>query len=124
MAILDDTLAALSAAITADPRGSLLPRVRGGLSRGVAWVERSGRLPDGAWGELRLHHNAAEQRLQAGALVYLPLSRGGRANVVGERSLTYRLAPSEVEADLAEEIIRWLALLAESSRPDGAAEPA
>src|SRR5918999_6427636 len=108
MAILDDVLAGLVAGLKSDLTGAGLTRQRGGLARGVAWAEASGRASDGAWLELRLHHRPSEHRLQAGLLAYQPLSRGGRTVVVGERSLSYRFEPAEVSHHLADDVSTWL----------------
>ena len=78
MAILDDVLAGLVAGLKSDLSEAGLTRLRGGMARGVAWAEASGRAPGGAWVELRLHHRPAENRLQAGLLAYQPMARGGR----------------------------------------------
>jgi hypothetical protein len=112
MAILDDVLAGLVDGLKSDLSGAGLVRQRGGLARGVAWAEASGRAADGAWLELRLHHRPSEHRLQAGLLAYQPLSRGGRTVVVGEQSLSYRDEPSEVSPHLAEDVSGWLRRLA------------
>ncbi|MCC7368926.1 MAG: hypothetical protein IT306_10915 [Chloroflexi bacterium] len=108
MAILDDTLAGLVAGLKSDLSEAGLKRQRGGLARGVAWAEASGRGSDGAWLELRLHHRPAERRLQAGLLAYQPLSRGGRTLVVGEQSLSYTYDPDEVSHYIADDVARWL----------------
>jgi hypothetical protein len=108
MAILDEVLAGLVDGLKSDLSGAGLTRQRGGLARGVAWAEASGRASDGAWVELRLHHRPAEHRLQAGLLAYQPLSRGGRTIVVGEQSLNYRYEPTEVSHDLADDVSSWL----------------
>jgi hypothetical protein len=108
MAILDDVLAGLVDGLKSDLTGAGLTRQRGGLARGVAWAEASGRASDGAWLELRLHHRPAEHRLQAGLLAYQPLSRGGRTVVVGEQSLSYSYEPTEVSHHLAEDVASWL----------------
>jgi hypothetical protein len=108
MAILDDVLAGLVGGLKSDLSDAGLVRVRGGLARGVAWAEASGRAADGAWLELRLHHRPADHRLQAGLLAYQPLSRGGRTVVVGEQSLSYSYEASEVSMDLAEDVSGWL----------------
>ncbi len=108
MAILDDVLAGLVDGLKSDLTGAGLTRQRGGLARGVAWAEASGRASDGAWLELRLHHRPAEHRLQAGLLAYQPLSRGGRTVVVGERSLSYSYEPTEVSHHLADDVASWL----------------
>lgn len=108
MAILDDVLAGLVADLKSDLSGAGLTRQRGGMARGVAWAEASGRASDGAWVELRLHHRPSEHRLQAGLLAYQPMSRGGRTVVVGERSLSYRFEPAEVSLDLADDVSAWL----------------
>ena len=108
MAILDDVLAGLVDGLKSDLSDAGLVRVRGGLARGVAWAEASGRAADGAWLELRLHHRPADRRLQAGLLAYQPLSRGGRTVVIGEQSLTYSYEPTEVSFDVAENVSSWL----------------
>ena len=113
MAILDDVLAELVTGLRADLAAAGLSRQRGGIARGVAWAEASGRGPDGAWLELRLHHRPAERRLDAGLLAYQPLARGGRTTVVGERSASYRDTPAELADRLAEEIADWLQAAAE-----------
>jgi hypothetical protein len=112
MAILDDVLADLVDGLKSDLTDVGLTRQRGGLARGVAWAEASGRAPDGAWLELRLHHRPSEQRLQAGLLAYQPLSRGGRTVVVGERTLSYRYEPDEVSGHLFEDVSSWLRRIA------------
>ncbi len=112
MAILDDVLAGLVDGLKSDLSDAGLVRVRGGLARGVAWAEASGRAADGAWLELRLHHRPADHRLQAGLLAYQPLSRGGRTIVVGEQSLNYRYEPIEVSPDLLEDVSSWLRRIA------------
>jgi hypothetical protein len=112
MAILDDTLAGLVDGLKSDLTDAGLVRVRGGMARGVAWAEASGRSADGAWLELRLHHRPSEHRLQAGLLAYQPMARGARTLVVGEESLSYRYEPIEVVADLGEAVSAWLRRLA------------
>src|SRR5688572_17254395 len=104
MAILDDTLAGLVDGLKSDLTDAGLVRVRGGLARGVAWAEASGRAADGAWLELRLHHRPSERRLQAGLLAYQPLARGGRTAVLGEASAPYRYEADEVAQHLEEAI--------------------
>src|SRR5437762_10091868 len=108
MAILDEVLAGLVVGLKSDLSEAGLTRQRGGIARGVAWAEASGRASDGAWLELRLHHRPAENRLQAGLLAYQPLSRGGRTVVVGEQSLSYRFEPTEVSGHLADDVASWL----------------
>jgi hypothetical protein len=108
MAILDDVLAGLVAGLKNDLTGAGLTRQRGGLARGVAWAEASGRASDGAWLELRLHHRPSDRRLQAGLLAYQPLARGGRTVVVGEQSLNYSYEPGEVSGHLADDVSGWL----------------
>src|SRR5437762_9301233 len=108
MAILDEVLAGLVVGLKSDLSEAGLTRQRGGIARGVAWAEASGRAADGAWLELRLHHRPSERRLQAGLLAYQPLSRGGRTAVIGEQSLSYRYEPTEVSADLGESVSSWL----------------
>jgi hypothetical protein len=123
MAILDEVLADLVGGLKSDLSGAGLVRLRGGLARGVAWAEASGRASDGAWLELRLHHRPSENRLQAGLLAYQPLSRGGRTVVVGEQSLSYRFEPTEVSHHLADDVASWLRRLTldASAQPMGAA---
>lgn len=111
MAILDNVLAGLVAGLKSDLSGAGLTKQRGGIARGVAWAEASGRASDGAWVELRLHHRPSEHRLQAGLLAYQPMSRGGRTIVVGERTLNYRYEPAEVSLDLADDVSDWLRTL-------------
>jgi hypothetical protein len=113
MAILDDVLAGLVAGLKGDLSEAGLTRQRGGLARGVAWVEASGRAPDGSWMELRLHHRPSERRVQAGLLAYQPLARGGRTTVVGEQSLSYTYDPGEVSHHLADSVSGWLIQVAE-----------
>ncbi|MGE3272894.1 MAG: hypothetical protein AB7P40_29420 [Chloroflexota bacterium] len=108
MAILDDVLAGLVAGLKSDLAEAGLTRQRGGLARGVAWAEASGRAPDGAWIELRLHHRPSEHRLQAGLLAYQPLARGGRTVVMGDQSLSYTYDPDEVSHHIADDVARWL----------------
>ncbi len=108
MAIPDDVLATLIAGLRADLAVVGLVRERGGVARGVAWAEASGRGPDGAWLELRVHHRPSERRLDAGLLAYLPLARGGRTRVVGESSASYRDEADEVAERVAGEVVDWL----------------
>jgi len=108
MAILDEVLADIMLGLKSDLTDVGLRRQRGGIARGVAWAEASGRAADGAWLELRLHHRPAEHRLQAGLLAYQPLARGGRTAVVGECALSYRDAPQEVAHHLTDDVADWL----------------
>lgn len=119
MAILDDAIAQIVDAVKAPAKDLGMVRARGGLARGVAWGEISGRLGDGAWAELRLHHRVTDQRVQAGMLAYQPLARGGRTIVIGETSQTYRNGPEEVQEDVADEIKGWLKLLGPREGDDG-----
>src|SRR5436309_4377429 len=112
MAILDEVLAGLVDGLKTDLADAGLVRVRGGIARGVAWAEASGRAADGAWLELRLHHRPTEHRLQAGLLAYQPLARGGRTAVVGECELNYEDVPQEVAHHLADDVSDWLRRLA------------
>src|SRR4051794_17406662 len=112
MAILDDVLAGLVDGLKTDLADAGLVRVRGGLARGVAWAEASGRAADGAWLELRLHHRPADNPTGGGLLASQPLSRGGRTVVVGEQSLTYRYEPIEVSLDVLEDVSSWLRRIA------------
>lgn len=100
MAILDESLARIVADMQPAFEAANLKRVRGGIARGIAWAEVSGRAADGAWIELRLHHKPMELRLQAGLLAYQPLSRGGRTVVLGEVSIAYRNSPDEAAPKL------------------------
>jgi hypothetical protein len=112
MAILDAVLADLVVGLKSDLSDVGLTRQRGGIARGVAWAEASGRAPDGAWLELRLHHRPTDHRLQAGLLAYQPLARGGRTVVVGESTLDYRDEPTEVAHHLAGDVSGWLRQIA------------
>ena len=112
MAILDDVLAGLVAGLKNDLVDAGLTRQRGGLARGVAWAEASGRAADGSWLELRLHHRPSEHRLQAGLLAYQPLSRGGRTVVIGDQALSYTYDPDEVSHHIADDVSRWLQQIA------------
>jgi hypothetical protein len=118
MAIPDDVLSSLVAGWSTELADAGLIRLRGGLARGVAWAEASGRAPDGAWLELRIHHRPADRRLDAGLLAYLPLARGGRTRILGERSAEYDLAPNEVADYMAAEVASWLRSVVEG--PTGA----
>jgi hypothetical protein len=120
MAILDDAIAQIVDAVKAPASDQGLIRARGGLARGVAWGEISGRASDGAWVELRVHHRMTDQRVQAGMLAYQPLARGGRTIVIGETSQSYRNGPEEVSQDVADEIKGWLRLLAPREEPTDA----
>ena len=112
MAILDAVLADLVVGLKSDLSDAGLTRQRGGIARGVAWAEASGRAADGAWMELRLHHRPSDRRLQAGLLAYQPLARGGRTVVVGESSLDYHDEPTEVAHHLAGDVSGWLRRIA------------
>lgn len=92
-----------------------MTRMRAGTARGIAWAEVSGRRPDAAWWELRLHHRPNEKRVSAGLLCYQPLARGGRTAVIGEVDRTYRLTPFESGYDITEAIRAWLALTPETA---------
>ena len=118
MAILDDVLAELVTQLRADLAAAGLSRQRGGIARGVAWAEASGRGPDGAWLELRLHHRPTERRLDGGLLAYQPVARGGRTVVVGERALEYGLDANELSGVLADEVAAWLRTAAERRPPE------
>lgn len=117
MATNDHVLVALMRVLRVDLAGAGLVRERGGLARGVAWAEASGRGPDGAWLELRLHHRPSEQRLDAGLLAYQPLARGGRTVVLGERSVSYRFEPGEVSGALADAVSDWLRAVSAAPAP-------
>ena len=118
MAILDDVLAELVTGLRADLAAAGLSRQRGGIARGVAWAEASGRGPDGAWLELRLHHRPTERRLDGGLLAYQPVARGGRTVVIGERALEYALDASEMSGALADEVATWLRTAAQRRAPE------
>lgn len=109
--VTDPTMTAILSAIAAGAHAAGLKRERGGLQRGTAWAERSGRVGLD-WGELRLHHRPSENQVSAGLLLYQPLSRGGRTLVAGECTLTYRYSADEVVADVVAAIVDWLAMLA------------
>ena len=118
MAILDDVLAELVTGLRVDLAAAGLSRQRGGIARGVAWAEASGRGPDGAWLELRLHHRPTERRLDGGLLAYQPVTRGGRTVVIGERALEYALDASEMSGVLADEVAHWLRVASERRAPE------
>ncbi|HYU19153.1 MAG TPA: hypothetical protein VEQ11_10685 [Chloroflexota bacterium] len=118
MAIPDDVLAGLLAGLKVDLTEAGLVRERGGLARGVAWAEASGRGPDGAWLELRLHHRPTERRMDAGLLQYEPMGRGARTLVLGERSAPYRYDAAEVVQHLADEVAAWLRTIASGPRAE------
>jgi hypothetical protein len=108
MAIPDDVLATLISGLRAELAAAGMTRERGGLARGVAWVEASGRGRDGAWLELRMHHRPSNRRLDAGLLAYQPLARGGRTRVLGESSASYAHDPGEVAERVADAVADWL----------------
>jgi hypothetical protein len=112
MAIMDDRLRGIVESIKVPTDETGLARTRGGLVRGVAWAELSGRPGDGqqGWAELRLHHRESG-RLQAGLLLYRPLAQGGRTVVVGEA--TYDPSEQDADASLALDIRGWLRRLPE-----------
>ena len=118
MAILDGVLAELVTGLRVDLAAAGLSRQRGGIARGVAWAEASGRGPDGAWLELRLHHRPSERRLDGGLLAYQPVARGGRTVVIGERALEYALDAGEMSGVLADEVARWLRAAADRRAPE------
>ncbi len=124
MAILDDVLAELVTNLSADLKATGLTRQRGGIARGVAWAEASGRAPDGSWLELRLHHRPTERRLDGGLLAYQPVARGGRTVVVGERTLGYALDASETSGVLADAVVDWLRATSEWRAPESDPEEA
>ena len=117
MAILDDVLAQLVANLSSDLKATGLTRQRGGIARGVAWAEASGRAPDGSWLELRLHHRPSERRLDGGLLAYQPVARGGRTVVVGERTLGYAIDAAEMSGVLADAVADWLRATSEWRAP-------
>jgi hypothetical protein len=88
-----------------------LKRSRGGIARGVAWGEMSGRLAAGGWAELRVHHHPSKRLLQAGLLVFLPIYKGGRTHNVGAIERTYNVESKEHRDEIVLEISRWLGLL-------------
>jgi hypothetical protein len=104
----DRALLDIVAALKSQAERMGMTRQRSGSARGVHWAEISGRVTDGSWAEMRLHHRPDEHRLQAGLLLYQPLMRGGRTHVVGEQSLTYGTSAAERADELTEEIGRWL----------------
>lgn len=111
MPILDETLTQIVADLAPAFEAAHLTRQRGGISRGVAWAEVSGRAANGAWLELRIHHRPTEQQVQAGLLCYQPLAQGGRTLVLGEASRDYVNGSDEVSGDLNDEIRTWLRAL-------------
>lgn len=115
MALMDDVLRDIVAAITPKAHDAGLRRMRGGIARGISWAEMSGRQTDGGWVELRLHHRPNEGRLQAGMLLYHPLSRGGRTEILGEASYTDPSYPQA--ASLALDILGWLNTLIDQQHP-------
>jgi len=84
MAIIDEVLSGIVAQIEPYATAADLVRKRGGIVRGVAWAEISGRGRDGTWYELRLHRRYRTGLLQSGLLAYRPLADGGRTEVIGE----------------------------------------
>lgn len=117
MAIVDQVLAGLIGGLRVDLADVGMTRRRGGLARGVAWAEASGRGPDGAWLELRVHHRPSERRLDAGLLAYQPLARGGRTVLLGDRSASYRYDPDEVAGGLTAEVGDWIRAIFEGRAP-------
>ena len=108
MATHDETLAAIFDGLAPELRAADRTRLRGGLAHGgTAWAEASGRLPDGAWTELRLHHRPAEQRVEAGLLLYEPLARGGRTVSLGHAEWRYRDDPAEQTAAIQRALAAW-----------------
>jgi hypothetical protein len=108
MAILDEVLADIMLGLNGDLIEVGLSKQRGGIARGVAWAEASGRAANGAWLELRLHHRPTEHRLQAGLLAYQPIARGGRTAVLGESTVNYDVVPQEAAHHLADDVSDWL----------------
>ena len=117
MAILDDVLAEMVTGLRPNLASTGLRRQRGGIARGVAWAEASGRGPDDSWLELRLHHRPADRRLDAGLLAYVPVTRGGRTQVIGERALEYALDAREMSGVLQDEVAGWLRVAGERRAP-------
>lgn len=111
MAVHDETLIGVLGRIRERAQAAGFTRERGGLTRGIAWAELSGRH-DGAWTEMRLHHNERERKLQAGLIVYQPLSRGGRTVPVGDVTATYHLTPDEITAEIVDACVVWIETLA------------
>lgn len=97
-------------------------RVRGGYARGTHWVELSGRMRDGAWGEVRVRNVAAGQTLDAKFLAYQPLARGGRTIVIGEQTYSYENTALEVSAQLARVVREWITTLMQSTDHGGCRE--
>lgn len=112
MAVLDESLIGVLDRIRDHARRVGFSRERGGIARGIAWAELSGRLPDNAgWVELRLHHDERDRALKAGLLIYRPLSRGGRTEVVGDVTEAYHLTPDEVSSAIVDACTIWLEAL-------------
>lgn len=126
MTIQDAHLQSIVTRVGESPSADILSRTRGGFARGMYWAEMSGRIyvkdgegmerPD-AWAELRIHHRPNERRVQAGLLLYQPLSKGGRTIIGGEISLEYREGAGEVVDQVTETIGGWLDALARPDHP-------
>jgi len=99
-------LDALAAAIRSKATDAMLVRERGGTARGVWWCEMSGRLEDGAWVEMRLHVHRSG-KVQAGMLLYQPLTRGGRTLPLGsvEREGD---GSAKLALTLVPDILKWI----------------
>lgn len=108
MAVHDETLIAILDQLRERAQAAGFTRERGGLARGIAWAELSGRH-DGAWTEMRLHHNERERTLQAGLIVYQPLSRGGLTKAAGNVLAVYHLTPDEVTSEIVDACTAWIA---------------
>lgn len=111
MAIMNETLQTVADALKGDAAQAGMVRMRGGMARGVSWLEISGRdARDAAWYEARFHARN-DGRLQGGLLAYQPLSRGGRTIVVGEQSYDETTeATTQALIDVARD---WIALVSE-----------
>ena len=111
MATTDQALLDVIERIREPARRAGFARERGGLVRGRAWAELSGRLSDGSWCELRLHHTDRERKMQAGLLIYRPLAQGGRTEVVGDVAVPYHLNANEAVGGIADAATIWLETL-------------
>lgn len=108
--IISDVLRSIHDLVAPGARRMGLTRQRGGLIRGVHWLELAGRGTDGSWYEIRLHHNDRTGELKGGMLRYRPMGQGGRTDVVGEIAYEADESPSVLAMHMAEEIGYWIDL--------------
>jgi hypothetical protein len=107
----DPILHQMVTALAGDCEIAGLIRQRGGIARGVAWVEVSGRGADGAWYEMRLHHRANEKRIDGAMLVYQPIIAGGRTIELFKATLIYYPDPSAAQAEIIRLALKALSML-------------